>query len=118
MGSGQQEDAYFLGVEKYPACNPRCYIVCVNYFTSSLSSVVGRFTSVLTCSACLDKIVSNHVKDSCISLINVCSCELFAEIFCVSVPLPAAWAYVIFGLPSVFYGATGLSFSCLGVFVK
>jgi Na+-translocating ferredoxin:NAD+ oxidoreductase RnfD subunit len=45
-------------------------------------------------SACLDKIVSNLVKDSCTILISVCSCVLFAVIV-----------------------AAGLSFSCPGVFV-
>jgi hypothetical protein len=40
---------------------------------------------VLICSACLDKIVSNRVNDSCINLINVCSCVLFADFWCFSI---------------------------------
>jgi hypothetical protein len=80
MGFGHQANVYFLGAEKYfdffhalgqPVCIPRRYIVCKNYFTSVLSTAVTRFMGVLICSACLDKIVSNRVKDSCISLINV-----------------------------------------------
>jgi hypothetical protein len=43
---------------------------------------------------------------------------LFAEIFVASVLFLLAWAYVIFDLPSVFFGAAGLSFSCLGIFLK
>jgi hypothetical protein len=87
---GHQEDVYFLGVEKYfdifyalgqPVCNPRRYIVYVNCFTNLLSTVVRRFMSVLICSACLDKIVSNRVKDSCIILMNMFSCVLFVDIF-------------------------------------
>jgi hypothetical protein len=53
-------------------CIPRRYVVYVNHFTNLLSTVVGRFISVLLCSACLDKIVSYLVKDSCIILISVC----------------------------------------------
>jgi hypothetical protein len=53
---------------------------------------------VLICSACLDKIVSNLVKDSCIILINGCSCVLIAVIVGVSILFPVAWAYVNFGL--------------------
>jgi hypothetical protein len=63
----------------------------------------------------LDKIVSNLVKDSCIILISVCSFVLFAVIVGVSMVFLVAWAYVIFGRPSVFCGAAGLSFSCPGV---
>jgi hypothetical protein len=51
--------------------------------------------SVFICSACLDKIVSNHVKDSCISLINVCSCAFFAEICRISILFLVACVYVI-----------------------
>jgi hypothetical protein len=48
MGFGHQEDVYFVGVEKYfyffyalgqPICIPRCYVVCVYYFTNLLSMV-------------------------------------------------------------------------------
>jgi hypothetical protein len=89
MGFGHQEDVYFLGVQKHfyffyaldPAvCIPRRYVVYVNHFTNLLSTVVRRSISVLIFSACLDKIVSNLVKDSCIILISVCSCVLFAAI--------------------------------------
>jgi hypothetical protein len=41
----------------------------------------GKEMSVLICSACLDKIVSNCMKGSCIIWISLCSCVLFAEIF-------------------------------------
>jgi hypothetical protein len=58
-----------------------CYVVYVNYFISLLSTVLRRFMSVLICLACLDKIVSNRVNDSCISLMNMFSCVLFADIF-------------------------------------
>jgi hypothetical protein len=34
---------------------------------------------------CLDKIVSNHMQDTCISLISVCSCVSSAVIVVVSV---------------------------------
>jgi hypothetical protein len=74
--------------------------------------------SVFICSACLDKIVSNRVKDSCNGLISVCSFVLFAGIFVVSILFLVDWAYVIFALPSVAWGAAGLSFSYLGIFVK
>jgi hypothetical protein len=57
-----------------PVCMPCRYVVCVNHFTVLLRTVVSRFMSLLICSACLDKIVSNRVKDSCISLINVFLC--------------------------------------------
>jgi hypothetical protein len=56
------------------------------------------------------------VKDSCIILISVCSCMLFAVIV-VLILFLVAWAYVIFGRPSVFCGGAGLSFSCPGLFV-
>jgi hypothetical protein len=81
IGFGHQEDIYFLGFEKYfcffyalgqPVCIPRRYVVYVNYFTNLLNPVVRTFMSVLICSACLEKIVSNLVKDSCIILIHVC----------------------------------------------
>jgi hypothetical protein len=61
--------------------------------------------------------VSNLLKDSCIILISVCSCVLFAVIVGVSIVFLVAWTYVIFGRPSVFCGAAGLPFSCPGVFV-
>jgi hypothetical protein len=121
MGFGHQEDVYFLGVEKHlyffyalgqPVCIPRCYVVHVNYFANLLSTAVRRFMSVLICSTCLDKIVSNLVKDSCIILISVCSCTLFAVIVGISVIFQLSWAYVIFGRR-----AAGLLFSCPGVFV-
>jgi hypothetical protein len=126
MGFKHQEDVCFLGVEKYfyffyaldqAVCIPRRYVVYVNYFTDLLSMVVKRFISVLICSACLDSTVSNLVKDSCIILISVCSCVLFAVIVGVSIVFMVAWAYFIFGHPSVFSGAAGLLFSCPGVFV-
>jgi hypothetical protein len=72
---------------------------------------------VLICSACLDNIVSNRVNDSCIILFGVCSCVLSAVIVGVSIVFLVAWAYVVFGRPSVFCGAAGLSFSYPGVFV-
>jgi hypothetical protein len=121
MGFGHQEDVYFLGVEKYfyyydaleqAVCIPRRYVVYVNHFTNLLSTVVRRFMSMLICSACWDKILSNLVKDSFIILITVCSCVLFAVIVGVSIVFLVAWAYVIFGRPSVFFGAAGFSFSC------
>jgi hypothetical protein len=120
MGFGHQVDVCFLGVEKYfyvfyalgqPVCIPRRYVVYVNYFPDLLSTVVRRFVSVLICSAYMDKIVSKLVKDSCIILNNVCSCVLFAVIVGISILFLVAWAYVIFGHPSVFCGAAGLSFS-------
>jgi hypothetical protein len=73
--------------------------------------------SVLICSTCLNKIVSKLVKDSRIILISVCSRVLFAVIVGVSILFLVAYAYVIFGRPSVFCGAAGLSFSCPGVSV-
>jgi hypothetical protein len=86
MGFGHQEDVYFLDVEIYfyffyalgePVCIPRRCVVYVNYFTNLLSTAVRRFMSVLICSACLDKIVSNLVKDSCIFwLVHVLLCCL------------------------------------------
>jgi hypothetical protein len=93
MRFGHQEDVYFLGVEKYfifyelgqPVCVPRRYVVCVNYFNNLLSTVVRRLRSVLICSACLENIVSNLVKDSCFILISVCSCVLFAVVVGVSI---------------------------------
>jgi hypothetical protein len=72
---------------------------------------------VLICPTCLDKIVSDLVKDSCITLINACSCVLFAVIVAVSILFSLVCAYVIFGRPSVFCGAAELAFSCPGVFV-
>jgi hypothetical protein len=57
------------------------------------------------------------VKDSCIILIGVCSCVLFAVIVGISILFLVAWACAIFAHPSVFCGAAGLSFSCPGVFV-
>jgi hypothetical protein len=98
-------------------CIPRRYVAYVNHFTNLLSTVVRRFISVLICPASLDNIVSNLVKDSCVILISVCSCVLLAVIVGVSILFLVAWAYVIFGRPSVFYGAAGLSFSCPDVFV-
>jgi hypothetical protein len=71
----------------------------------------------LICSACLDKIVPNLVKDSCIIFISVCSYVLFAVIIGVSILFLIAWACVIFIRPSVFCGVAGPSFSCLDVFV-
>jgi hypothetical protein len=73
--------------------------------------------SVLNCSACFDMIVLNLVKDSCISLINVCSCVLFAVIVGVSILFIVAWAYPTVGRHSVFCGAVGLSFSYTDTFV-
>jgi hypothetical protein len=97
-------------------CIPRRYVVYVNHFTNLLSMAVRRFISVLICSACLDNIVSKLVKDSCIILISVCSCVLFAVIVDVSIVFLVSWAYVIFGRPSVFCGAVGLPFSYPDVF--
>jgi hypothetical protein len=71
---------------------------------------------VLLCSACLDKIISNLAKVSCIILISVFSFVLFAVIVGFSILFLIARAYAIFGRPSVFYGDAGLSFSCPGVF--
>jgi hypothetical protein len=51
----------------------------MNYFNSLLGTAVRWFMSVLICSACFDKTASNRVKDSCISLINVCFRVLFAD---------------------------------------
>jgi hypothetical protein len=42
---------------------------------------------------------------------------LFSVIFGVLILFLIAWVYVIFGRPSVFYDAAGLSLSCSGVFV-
>jgi hypothetical protein len=126
MGLGHQGNVYFLGVEKYfcffyalgqLVCIPRLYVVYANYLTNLLSTLVRRFTSVVIYSACLDKIVSNLVKDSCIILISVCSFMLILVIVGVSILFLVAWAYVIFGRPSVFCCAVGFSFSCPGVFV-
>jgi hypothetical protein len=72
---------------------------------------------MLICSACFYNIVSNLVKDSCIILINVCYCVLFAVIVGVLILFLVAWVYVSFGRPLVFCGAAGLSFPCPGVFV-
>jgi hypothetical protein len=71
--------------------------------------------SVLICSVRLDKIVSNRVKASCIILINVCFCVLFAKIVRVSILFLLSWTYDIFGLPSVFWHAPGLSFCGLSI---
>jgi hypothetical protein len=126
LGIGHEEDVYFLGVEKYfyffyvlgqPVCIPRCYVVYLNYFTNLLSTVVRRFISVLICSACLDKIISNLLKDSGIILISVYFSVLFVVIVDVPILFLVAWAYVVFGRPSVFSGASGLSFSCTSIFV-
>jgi hypothetical protein len=119
-------DVYFLGVEEYfyifyalgqLVCIPRRYVAYVNYFTHFLSTVVRRFMSVLICSVCLDKIVSEFVKNFCIIFISARSCVLFAVIVGVSILFLVARAYVIFGRPSVFCGAAGLSFSCPVAFV-
>jgi hypothetical protein len=72
---------------------------------------------VLICSACLNKIVPNLVKDSCIILISICSFVLILVIIGFSTLFLVAWAYVIFGRPSVFCCAAGLSFSCPGLYV-
>jgi hypothetical protein len=73
MGLGPQENVCFLGVEKYsdflcvfgqPVCIPRRHVVYVNYFTNLLSTVVRTVMSVVICSACLDKIISNCMNDS------------------------------------------------------
>jgi hypothetical protein len=126
MGFSHQEDVCFLDVGKYfcffyalgqPVCIPRCYVLYVNYFTSLLSTVVRKFMSILIRSAYLDKIISNLAKDSCIILNSVCYCVLFAVIVGVSLLSLLAWAYTIFGSPSVFCGAAGLPFSCQGVFL-
>jgi hypothetical protein len=100
-----------------PVCLPRYYAVYVNHFTNLLSTVVRRFISVLICSACLDSIVSNLVKYSYVILTSVCSCVLFGVIVGVSILFLVAWAYVIFGCPSVVCGAAGFSLSCPTVFV-
>lgn len=47
--------------------------------------------SVFIASACFDRIVSNRVKDTCISLINEFSCVLFANIFDVLILFLVAW---------------------------
>jgi hypothetical protein len=73
--------------------------------------------SVLICSACLFKIVSDLVMDSGIILITVGSCVLFAVIVGVSILFLAASACIILGRHSVFCGSARLSFSCSGVFV-
>jgi hypothetical protein len=93
------------------------YVVYVKCFTNLLSTVVRRIVSVLICSACLVKIISNLVKDSCVTLVSECSCVLFAVIDGVSIEFLVAWAYVIFGRPSVSCRVAGLSFSCPVVFV-
>jgi hypothetical protein len=80
-------------------------------FMSWVSPFVFYAAMLLISSACLDKIVSNLVKDSCIILISVCSCVMFAVIVGVSILFLVAWTYVIF------CGAAGLSLSCLCVFV-
>lgn len=73
--------------------------------------------SLLIFSACLVKIASNLVKDSCVTLISVCSCVLFGVNVGVSIVFLVVCAYVIIGRLSVFCGVEGISFSCLGVFV-
>jgi hypothetical protein len=97
MGFGHQEDVCFRGVEKYfylfytlgqPICIPRLY---VNYFTN-LSTAVRTFLSVLICSACLDKIVSNLMKD----LVYVLLCCFLVG---VSILFLIASAHVILGRP-------------------
>jgi hypothetical protein len=73
--------------------------------------------SVLICSACLDKIVSNLVKESCIILNSECSCVLCVVIDGVSILFLVPWACVIFGPPSVSCRAARLSSSSPEVFV-
>jgi hypothetical protein len=73
---------------------------------------------VLIFSACFDRNVSNRVKDSCITLINVFSYVLVADIFGISILFPVAWAYVISDLLLAFCGTVGFSYSCLGIFVR
>jgi hypothetical protein len=73
--------------------------------------------SMVICSACFDKIVSNRVKDSCINLISVFSSVLFADICDVPMLFLADYAYIISDLPSGFGDAAGFAFSCLGIFV-
>jgi hypothetical protein len=68
-------------------------------------------------SACLDKIVSNFVKDFCVILISVCLCVLFNAIVGVSILFLVAWVYVIFCPPSMFCDAAELSFPYSLVFV-
>jgi hypothetical protein len=41
-------------------------------FVACIWSVFGKYVMSFICLTCLDKIVSNLVKESCISLINVC----------------------------------------------
>jgi hypothetical protein len=111
MEFGHQGYVYFLGVEKYfgifhvlgqPISIPHCYRIYGNYFTSLLRAMVRKFTKVFICSACLVKIISNRVKNSCINLIYVFSCVFFAEAFVFSILFLAAWAYVISDIPSVY----------------
>jgi hypothetical protein len=97
-----------------PVCIPRRCVVCVNYFTNLLSTLVRRFMSVLICSAGCIRLFRTSWGDSCIILSSVCSYVLFAVIVGVSILFLVAWVYVIFSHPSVFCGAP---FSCPGVFV-
>jgi hypothetical protein len=48
-------------------------VINMIYFIYLLSTVARRFMSVLVCSACLDKMFSKLVKDSCIILIGPCT---------------------------------------------
>jgi hypothetical protein len=71
MGFGHQEDVYFLGVEEYifhtfgqPVFIPRRCVLFVNYFPN-INTAVKRFMSVLICSHCLNKIISNLVMELC-----------------------------------------------------
>jgi hypothetical protein len=52
----------------------------------------------------LEKIISNRAKDSCISLINVCSCVLFVQTFGISVLFLVARAYVVLRFSEVWQG--------------
>jgi hypothetical protein len=51
--------------------------------------------SLLICSPCLYKIVSNLLKDSCTFLISLCSCVLFDVIVGISILFLVAWDYII-----------------------
>jgi hypothetical protein len=127
IGFRNQEDVYFLGVEKYfdfsyalgqPVCIPRCYFVYVNCLTLCWILWWGYSWACPFVQLCFGKTVSNLVKGSCINLINMCYCVVFVEIFYISILCLLAWAYIISVLPSDVCGAAGLSISCLGVSVK
>jgi hypothetical protein len=60
--------------------------------------------SMLVCSARMNKVVSNRVRDSCIFV-------LFSAIVGVPALFLAAWVYGIFGRPSVSSDAAGPSLS-------